>query len=439
MANYDETKLIVQMKSLARTEPLPIDASSVWESKSEADIYAKNANAYGGQIVSALVDGKYKAFILQPSEAGYTLGTVGVDPLDLVQYVVIGPRPTTGQQQGVIYIDSNVGYIWNGSEWVKVFSDFSADVEDAKKRIGGLEAEIIKKANIESPNFTGFVTIEEKEVATQEWVNALIGQLHDGIPGILNSSHPLPTTDYKAGRMWRVADYGTYAGQECEPGDLIICLKDYNSETASNSDFMIVQANIDGAVTGPDAATDGHIVIFEGATGKVIKDSLISIDSLKDVILKTHVHDNKAKLDTFDKTQSELLTLVYSDTDYKLETTRTELEKVIETKANISDVYTAEVIDRKVDELNEAINGKIDPVTVDQKISDAKTELSNEITSKIADRTGKIPEDMDIKTYVDNIVGETETNSTEAINNAKQEAIEASKEYVDSVITVTEF
>lgn len=45
MANYDETKLIVQIKSLARTEPMPLDASALWDSQAEAESYAKQPNA----------------------------------------------------------------------------------------------------------------------------------------------------------------------------------------------------------------------------------------------------------------------------------------------------------------------------------------------------------------------------------------------------------
>lgn len=71
----------------------------------------------------------------------------------------------------------------------------------------------------------------------------------------------LPTTGYKKGQYWIVGtasqvtsqpgDPGhpvyspTYAGQVCEVGDTIFCVKDYVQGTASNSDFNIVQNNID--------------------------------------------------------------------------------------------------------------------------------------------------------------------------------------------------
>jgi len=239
--------------------------------------------------------------------------------------------------------------------------------------------------------------------------------------------------------MWRVADTGTYAGQKCEPGDLIICLKNYEADSANNSDFMIVQANVDGAVTGPNSSTDGHIVIFDGATGKIIKDSNVTIASLNDAISKAHEHANKDKLDTYDKTQTELLNAVSANADSKIATAKTELEKVIATKANASDVYTTTDVDKKITTLTQAVNSKVDAATVDQKISNAKTEIGSEVDTKIAERVGEIPEDTDIKTYIDTAVGSGGTTSAEAIAKAKQEAIDTSKAYTDSVITVTEF
>ena len=55
----------------------------------------------------------------------------------------------------------------------------------------------------------------------------------------------LPTTGYKKGQYWIVGTAGTYAGQVCEVGDTIFCVEDYVSGSASNSDFNIVQNNID--------------------------------------------------------------------------------------------------------------------------------------------------------------------------------------------------
>lgn len=82
----------------------------------------------------------------------------------------------------------------------------------------------------------------------------------------------LPTTEYNAGWSYKVITAGTYAGIVCQIGDLIICIKDYISGTASIDDWTVTQTNIDGAVTGSSTSVvDGHVAIFDGPTGKVIK------------------------------------------------------------------------------------------------------------------------------------------------------------------------
>lgn len=85
-----------------------------------------------------------------------------------------------------------------------------------------------------------------------------------GTIGTNGNPGTLPTADYQAGYTYRVITAGTYAGQTCEIGDLIIAVKDYNSSTASNSDWTVAQTNIDGAVTASDGAAD-YLTKFNGA------------------------------------------------------------------------------------------------------------------------------------------------------------------------------
>lgn len=436
MANYEEAKILMSLKSYQRSNPLALDASSVWDSYGEAETYASAANAYGGQIITVKVDDTYKAYILQPSEGGYQLQEVGVNPSDLKQYVIVGTRPGSGQEEGVIYIDNNVGYIWNGADWVKVFEDVSADVSDFESRIGELESEIDTKAPLANPTFTGTVTIEGSQAATQQWVNTLIGQLNNGIPGIVDGTeNPLPSTGYKAGQMWRVAEEGTYAGAECEIGDLIICLKDYDEGSAGNTDFMVVQANIDGAVTGADSSVDGHIVVFNGATGKVIKDSNVAIASLNDAIAKAHEHANKTQLDTYNKTQTELLSDAHDDAASQIATVKTELEESIATKANVADVYTKSDIDGKLSTINQNLNTKVDAATVDSKIAEAKPGILEDAAEAVDNKIGDLGESSTVVEYVAKVVGSGGLDVAEQID----EALAAAKAYTDSSLTITEF
>ena len=91
--------------------------------------------------------------------------------------------------------------------------------------------------------------------------------------GTVTSTAGLPTVGYKAGWQYSVAEAGTYAGQTCEVGDMIVCVKDYASGSAKNSDWNILQVNIVGAVTGPEKSVANHVATFNGTSGKIVQDS----------------------------------------------------------------------------------------------------------------------------------------------------------------------
>lgn len=110
--------------------------------------------------------------------------------------------------------------------------------------------------------------------------------------GAAATIHELPVK-HSAGETYRVYDIkggndGKYLGngEVCEIGDLIICIKD--GTTHSAGDWTIVQTNIDGAVINTDgSSTDGHIAIFSGEKGRIIKDSGKSFD---DLATANHTH-----------------------------------------------------------------------------------------------------------------------------------------------------
>ena len=91
--------------------------------------------------------------------------------------------------------------------------------------------------------------------------------------GALTSSNGLPTVSYKAGWQYTVQEAGTYAGKVCEVGDLVLCIRTYASGSASNADWTVIQANIVGAVTGPASSVANRVAVFDGTSGKTIKDS----------------------------------------------------------------------------------------------------------------------------------------------------------------------
>ena len=119
-------------------------------------------------------------------------------------------------------------------------------------------------------------TAEAEIIALRKTVNEV---LEGGVSfkGALTSTSGLPTVAYKAGWQYTVKEPGTYAGQSCEAGDLVLCVKDYASGSASNSDWTVIQANIVGAVTGPSTAVTAHVAVFDGTSGKIIRDSGFTI------------------------------------------------------------------------------------------------------------------------------------------------------------------
>lgn len=86
----------------------------------------------------------------------------------------------------------------------------------------------------------------------------------------------LPTT-HNTGWTYKVVTAGTYAGVACEVGDMVVCLTD--GTAADDAHWTVIQSNIDGAVTGPANSVADHVAVFDGATGKVIKDSGYTIAS----------------------------------------------------------------------------------------------------------------------------------------------------------------
>lgn len=62
--------------------------------------------------------------------------------------------------------------------------------------------------------------------------------------GVVNAYSAITGTAYKTGWYWIVGTAGTYAGQKCEVGDQIWA-KANKGSTAANTDFNVVQTNID--------------------------------------------------------------------------------------------------------------------------------------------------------------------------------------------------
>ena len=125
----DSKNLLVAIKAYSRANPLPLDASEVHDSLEAAQAYAASAKAYPGQTIKVLQNGIYETYVLNPGkegESGLALGKINAgsaEPIDTKSYVqVVEELPTSGQEQGVIYIDPELkGQIWTGDAWKVIF------------------------------------------------------------------------------------------------------------------------------------------------------------------------------------------------------------------------------------------------------------------------------------------------------------------------------
>lgn len=448
----ESKNLLVWVKAMSRGQALPLDASEVHASWAEAQAYAKSPIAYPGQTIKALMeDGKYHQYILQPSESGYILEEAGgAKPSDLKQYVlVVEVLPDEAQEEGVLYIRTGdaTGWVWTAGAWKCVFKDVTEENQETTERVEEIETALENKAPIENPVFTGTVKVGEDEVALKSYVDGMIANMVTAAPGIADAEHPIPE-GYKAGEHYRVAEAGEYAGHKCEVGDVLLAINDYAEGAVAADDFIVLQANIDGAVTSAaETAFVGEIVVFDAVTGKVIKGSGVQIASLNEAIAKAHEHANKEILDSYDKTQSELLAEAKTEAENLVaaldEKTTTALGGKAD-KANtlagygIEDAYTKTEIDGKIQTITENLNTKVSASEVDAKVTAGKNAAVEEAAAaaKIAmnNRIGDIPEDTSVKSYIDTAVGSGGTASAEAIANAKQEAINTSKDYTDEKV-----
>ena len=140
---------------------------------------------------------------------------------------------------------------------------------------------------------TASVGTNTTQVATTAFVNTEINNklaandamIFKGTIGTGGTVTSLPAS-HNAGWTYKVIEAGTYANFKCEIGDMIICTVDGTS--ANNSHWTVVQTNVDGAVTGPLSSTNGVFPIFDGTSGKVIKNSSYGPTSFATA---THTHN----------------------------------------------------------------------------------------------------------------------------------------------------
>lgn len=121
---------------------------------------------------------------------------------------------------------------------------------------------------------------DSQQIANVKYVNRLVGGLSKALVFIGEVSGGITPSNAKVGYVYVVTDNKTYAEQKCEPGDTLICKK----EGIQTSDgWIVVEKNIDGAVTASSELANGAIVVGSGGT----KVHTIATPSTQGLVLQT--------------------------------------------------------------------------------------------------------------------------------------------------------
>lgn len=462
----DSTQLITQLKAFARANPLPLDSSEVHASKADALAYAAQANAYAGQTIKVLENGVYVPYILNGTAGAYELTKVGVDASAVKNYVqIVETLPVSGQEQGVIYIDGELtGHIWNGTSWDVIFEQIvltdeegneisvSEAIEGLDTRVDSIEETLKVLTDVGETN--GSIA-NQIFVATEE-INGRIDTLEGTVNGKANAADvytkgetdsaiataiegmnhltrtivdELPVEGIDTNTIYMMSKEGADGEQRYDEymyiegnwekiGDSAVDLSDYLTAdqiaakylTSENAAATYQTAEqVEGIVT-----SKGYVTADDVAQNYVTADDVASsVATAKQEAIDAAASDAATKAD---QAKADAIAAAASDATTKAD--QAKADAVAE-----ANEYT----DGKVSGLNTAI-GNLETV-VNSKVN------ADQVNDLISDKVGEIPAGTSVKEYVDNAIGSGGTDAAEAIAIAKQEAIDAAKEYTDSQIT----
>lgn len=169
------------------------------------------------------------------------------------------------------------------------------NIQISESQVTNLTEHLNAKAPLASPALTGTPTAptaatgtKTAQIATTAFVNAEIdakmgesdAMVYKGtLDGGSTDTYGALTPAANKGWTYKVTTAGKIDGVKVEIGDMLICNTDNTvSATANNystiaENWDFIQGNQDGVVVGPSSATSGNVVLFDGSTGKLIKDS----------------------------------------------------------------------------------------------------------------------------------------------------------------------
>lgn len=148
-------------------------------------------------------------------------------------------------------------------------------------------------------DLTGGTNALPRADAVKAYVDSLLGandaMVFKGTIGTGGTITTLPET-HSAGWTYKVITAGTYAGHICEIGDMLIAVVDRAGTGNLDTDWTVIQTNIDGAVIGAPSSTNGNFPIFSGTTGKLIANSSYSPTSFATAVHSHGTYDRASSV-----------------------------------------------------------------------------------------------------------------------------------------------
>lgn len=199
--------------------------------------------------------------------------------------------------------------------------------------------------------YNGTTWTEWKQLATTEYVNdafkandAMIFKGTIGSSGATVTTLPVP---HYQGWTYKVATTGSYAGQNCEPGDMIICITDRTTGQNNNDDWTVVQTNMTYSNDAPSdldsTASAGSSVMVARADHVHKKPNLGNITYEGKISATTQI-DSGDKILISDSSDSNIIKNTSINFDGSSE------DKALTPKGTWGDFYTEPEIDEKLDE-----------------------------------------------------------------------------------------
>lgn len=259
--------------------PLPTVAD-----KSKMANMVTSTGLTGGTITIAAGDGKAVKSLANGNK-GQIL-KIGTNGLEWANESTFTLTPATNGKIGGVKPGSGLTVDTAGTLSIKLGSGLGFDTNG---NVGISNALRLTDTTLNgNTTITGTATVSDpsntendsQQIANVKYVNRLVGELSQALVFIGEVSGGITPSNAKVGYVYVVTDNGRYAGQKCEPGDTLICKK---AGIQTSDGWIVIEKNIDGAVTASSELTNGAIVVGSGGT----KVHTIATPSTQGLVLQT--------------------------------------------------------------------------------------------------------------------------------------------------------